>query len=104
MSLALKHSFFKAIVPKELIAKRSVIRRLVHGQLMSYSEEDIKREMLLCNPWCLTDDEPTLLETFEIGVTIIKLVFNSTTVAEIPSKQEVSMFHKHFPAYNISRD
>ena len=49
-----------------------------------------------------TDDEPDMLETFKIDVTIVKLV-NCTTLTEIPDKKEVSMFHIHIPAYNISR-
>ena len=50
------------------------------------------------------DDEPNLLETFKFGVTNLKLVFNSTTVAETRGKQGVSRFHMHIPIYNISRD
>ena len=92
MGIALKYSSFKAIVPKKLIAKRSVIMRNVDRQLMCHSEEEIKRELLLCNPWCLTDDVPNLLETFKIGITIVKLIFNSTNVTETPVTQGVSCF------------
>ena len=43
VSIAAQHSSFEVIVPKELIAKRSVIMRNVDKQLISHSEEENKQ-------------------------------------------------------------
>ena len=104
VTAALHHCSFKAFLPRELKANRSVILRSVDKQLMAHSEERIKEEILLCNPWCIADDEHNLIDVLKIGLTIVKLIFNSSVVAEIPCKQGLSMFNMHIPAYNISKD
>ena len=58
-----------------------------YGPLISHSEEEIRQENLLCNPWCVTADELILLEIIKKGVTFVKLVFISTSVHKIPDKQ-----------------
>ena len=51
-----------------------MILRSVHKHLMAQSEERIKKEILLRNPWCITDDEHNLMDVLKIGLTIVKLL------------------------------
>ena len=57
---------------------------------------------LLSNPWCVTDDDPNLIDVLKFGAAIVKLVFNSYLVPEISTKQGISMVHMNIPAQSIS--
>ena len=96
----LKDQGFKAILPPELRAKRTVILLNVDEYIYTRTEQEIKEELINENSWIEGIDN-----IFKIPkIKHIKIGFKETITAKTATEKGLLAFHMSIPSYNIKID
>ena len=94
---ALQIGGFYPVLPGALKAARTIIVHRAEEEILNHDETSIKQEIARCNDWA------QVREVYKFK-SLLKLVFNTTAMAEKCLHSGLSLFYLHIPSHKLIKD